>query len=65
MCKLDQEPKWRRGYIAMLAVEEAYRRRGIGMELVKKSIEVMRQIGCDEVCNLYSFSVHIIFYRLC
>lgn len=49
MCKLDQEPKWRRGYIAMLAVEEAYRRRGIGMELVKKSIEIMRQIGCDEV----------------
>uniref|UniRef100_A0AC34RKR3 N-acetyltransferase domain-containing protein n=1 Tax=Panagrolaimus sp. JU765 TaxID=591449 RepID=A0AC34RKR3_9BILA len=49
VCKLDQEPKWRRGYIAMLAVEEAYRRRGIGMELVKRSIEAMRQIGCDEV----------------
>uniref|UniRef100_A0A7E4V4C9 N-alpha-acetyltransferase 30 n=1 Tax=Panagrellus redivivus TaxID=6233 RepID=A0A7E4V4C9_PANRE len=49
VCKLDTEPKWRRGYIAMLAVEESYRRRGIGRQLVHKAIEAMREIGCDEV----------------
>jgi peptide alpha-N-acetyltransferase len=49
VCKLDHDPKWRRGYIAMLAVEQAYRRRGIGKMLVQRSIEVMREKGCDEV----------------
>uniref|UniRef100_A0A914YRF0 N-acetyltransferase domain-containing protein n=1 Tax=Panagrolaimus superbus TaxID=310955 RepID=A0A914YRF0_9BILA len=49
VCKLDHDVKWRRGYIAMLAVEQAYRRRGIGKMLVQRSIEVMREKGCDEV----------------
>ena len=38
-----------RGYIAMLAVNDKYRRYGIGTALVCRSIERMREIGCDEV----------------
>lgn len=38
-----------RGYIAMLAVNDAYRRHGLGTALVCRSIERMREIGCDEV----------------
>ena len=38
-----------RGYIAMLAVNNNYRRYGIGTALVCRSIERMREIGCDEV----------------
>ena len=66
VCKLDHDPKWRRGYIAMLAVEEAYRRRGIGKMLVQRSIEVMREKGCDEVSfyPFYCFTL-LILSRLC
>ena len=38
-----------RGYIAMLAVNDAFRRFGIGTALVCRSIERMREAGCDEV----------------
>mmetsp|Transcript_16009 Transcript_16009/g.49541 ORF Transcript_16009/g.49541 Transcript_16009/m.49541 type:complete len:235 (-) Transcript_16009:46-750(-) len=38
-----------RGYIGMLAVQNAYRRSGIGTALVCRSIERMRAMGCDEV----------------
>ena len=38
-----------RGYIAMLAVNNDYRRYGIGTALVCRSIERMRELGCDEV----------------
>jgi len=41
--------KTMRGYIAMLAVEKPYRKRGIATILVKKVIEEMRKAGCDEV----------------
>jgi peptide alpha-N-acetyltransferase len=38
-----------RGYIAMLAVNNEYRRTGIGTALVCRSIERMRGMGCQEV----------------
>lgn len=46
ICKLDER---RRGYIAMLAVDEKQRRKGIGSRLVAMAIITMRNIGCDEV----------------
>lgn len=39
----------KRGYIAMLAVKQDFRRKGIGKELVLKSIEQMRQSGAEEI----------------
>jgi peptide alpha-N-acetyltransferase len=38
-----------RGYIGMLAVAESYRHRGIASKLVCCAIDVMRELGCDEV----------------
>lgn len=38
-----------RGYIAMLAVAEAHRHRGIASKLVRRAIDVMRALDCDEV----------------
>lgn len=35
-------------YIAMLAVDSRFRKRGIGSALVKKSLHRMRELGCDE-----------------
>ncbi|VDP11192.1 unnamed protein product [Soboliphyme baturini] len=50
VCKLALHPKGtRRGYIAMLAVDQAYRRCGIASELVIKAITTMMQQECDEV----------------
>jgi len=50
VCKLDLHKKLaRRGYIAMLATDENYRRRGIGTHLVMKAIRVMVADDCDEV----------------
>lgn len=50
VCKLDQHKKIiRRGYIAMLAVDQRMRKRGIGKELVRRAIEAMDEQGCDEV----------------
>ena len=37
------------GYIAMLAVDQTYRKRGIGMKLVTIGIERMIADGCQEV----------------
>jgi peptide alpha-N-acetyltransferase len=39
----------KRGYIAMLAVDEKYRKRKIGGTLVKKAIEAMIEDTVDEV----------------
>lgn len=39
----------KRGYIAMLAVNENYRRKKIGSNLVKKAIIAMQQMEADEV----------------
>jgi len=50
VCKLDTHKKMiRRGYIAMLAIDKDYRRRGIGSHLVMKAIRAMVTDGCDEV----------------
>lgn len=42
-----------RGYIAMLAVREEYRGRGIATKLVRMAIDAMIERDADEVC-LYS-----------
>ncbi|XP_054758568.1 N-alpha-acetyltransferase 30-like [Lytechinus pictus] len=50
VCKLDVHKKMvRRGYIAMLAVDEEYRKRKLGSSLVKKAIRAMVRGECDEV----------------
>lgn len=38
-----------RGYIAMLSVNKNWRKRGVASTLVRRSIEVMKQHGVDEV----------------
>jgi len=50
VCKLDFHKKTtKRGYIAMLAVDENYRKRKIGATLVKNAIEAMIVEDADEV----------------
>mmetsp|Transcript_34154 Transcript_34154/g.38797 ORF Transcript_34154/g.38797 Transcript_34154/m.38797 type:complete len:163 (+) Transcript_34154:37-525(+) len=49
ICKLDDHRGRKRGYIAMLAVEKAYRGNKIGTALVNKALEIMKQMGADEV----------------
>nr|CAG4646301.1 EOG090X07BN [Macrothrix elegans] len=50
VCKLDLHKKVvRRGYIAMLAVDENYRQGKIGSNLVMKAIAAMVADGADEV----------------
>ncbi|VDO88619.1 unnamed protein product [Schistosoma margrebowiei] len=56
----------RKGYIAMLAVEENHRRIGIGSRLAQLAIELMIQDKCDEYhCTVFtfirSFSVMLLF----
>ncbi|PAA74723.1 hypothetical protein BOX15_Mlig015449g4 [Macrostomum lignano] len=48
--KLDQHRMGHlRGYIAMLAVEPAFRRRRIGSHLVRLALASLQQQGCTEV----------------
>jgi len=50
VCKLDVHKQInRRGYIAMLAVDENYRRQKIGSNLVLKSIKAMAAEDADEI----------------
>ena len=49
VCKADLENEVMQGYIAMLAVDSAYRNRGIGSKLVLKGIERMIEAGCKEI----------------
>ncbi len=49
VCKAEGEPGYMQGYIAMLAVDQAFRNRGIGSNLVKKGIERMIEAGCNEI----------------
>ena len=44
-----------RGYIAMLAVREEYRGKGIATGLVRMSIDKMIERGADEVCFFLPF----------
>ncbi|KAJ2782969.1 N-alpha-acetyltransferase 30 [Coemansia interrupta] len=45
----DERTSLMRGYIGMVAVDKAYRKRGIGRSLVVRAIEAMRGCGADEV----------------
>ena len=45
-----------RGYIAMLAVREEYRGKGIATELVRKTLDVMIERNADEVLQSLTFS---------
>jgi peptide alpha-N-acetyltransferase len=50
VCKLDFHRKvYKRGYIAMLAVDPRFRKRKIGSTLVRKAIEEMTAQDADEV----------------
>lgn len=50
VCKLDMHRNVvKRGYIAMLAVDKKYRKKGIGSKLVRKAIQVMINDNADEV----------------
>lgn len=59
VCKLDLHKKMvRRGYIAMLAVDENYRKKKIGSSLVLRAIKAMIEGDADEVINQNSFQIH-------
>ncbi len=49
VCKAEVENEMMQGYIAMLAVDQAYRNRGIGSRLVLKGIQRMIEVGCKEI----------------
>ncbi|GMT09242.1 hypothetical protein PFISCL1PPCAC_539 [Pristionchus fissidentatus] len=51
VCKMEKTLALKkiRGYIAMLAVDEAYRKMGVGTKLVHRTIELMVEEQCDEV----------------
>lgn len=50
VCKMDEHKTGAmRGYVAMLAVDKAQRKRGIGKWLVRRATQAMRDAGCDEV----------------
>ena len=49
VCKADNHNKVLRGYIAMLAVKQEFRRGGIGRCLVKQAIEAMKAHGVEEI----------------
>ena len=52
ICKIDDRAKdehaYKRGYIGMLAVDDEYRRRGIGTRLVEEAINKMVDMDCEE-----------------
>lgn len=49
LCKAEKSKRERmRGYIAMLAVDPAYRKRGLGSKLVVAAVQRMAE-ACDEV----------------
>ena len=57
VCKLDYHrgggrahAQCKRGYIAMLAVDERHRKRRVGSTLVRKAIRAMQAQDADEVC---------------
>ncbi|XP_074764999.1 N-alpha-acetyltransferase 30 isoform X2 [Athene noctua] len=67
VCKLDMHKKmFRRGYIAMLAVDSKYRRKGIGTNLVKKAIYAMVEGDCDEDSwHILCLFFHLLCYASC
>lgn len=53
MCGTDG----RRGYIYHLAVDEMYRKKGIGTELVNKVLENLKKITIDK-CHIFVFCIN-------
>ena len=49
VCKAEVERGIMRGYIAMLTVDEAYRKKGIAIQLVTNGLDRMEEAGCEEV----------------
>ncbi|KAM1058331.1 hypothetical protein ACFX13_023556 [Malus domestica] len=49
VCKMGEHRNTYRGYIAMLVVIKPYRGKGIATQLVTRSIQVMKESGCEEV----------------
>jgi len=49
VCKLEGEGDQMQGYMAMLAVDQDYRKRGIAQKLVTMVIDRMVEDGCKEV----------------
>jgi N-alpha-acetyltransferase 30 len=49
VCKADKHNTTLRGYIAMLAVKQEFRRAGIGRELVSQALAAMKEATVDEV----------------
>jgi len=47
--KMELHRGIQRGYIGMLAVDSAYRKRAIGSALVLKTVDAMKQRGVEEV----------------
>ncbi len=52
-----------RGYIAMLAVREEYRGKGVATKLVRMAVDVMIERDADEV--LVSLDLHRWLIELC
>ncbi|CAE7906382.1 MAK3 [Symbiodinium sp. KB8] len=48
VCRMEEHRGYMRGYIAMVAVDKAFRKQGIGSELAQRVIKHM-QTCCDEV----------------
>ena len=49
VCKIEGEGEGMHGYMAMLAVDKDYRKKGIGKKLVEMVIDRMVEDGCTEV----------------
>jgi N-alpha-acetyltransferase 30 len=49
VCKADEEHGVMKGYIAMLTVNNLYRKKGIGSHLAKLGIQRMIDAGCQEI----------------
>lgn len=65
VCKAGKprtKPGVLRGYIAMLVVDTAHRRKRLGSLLVASAVDKMRTLGCDEVrAQQANCQVHIAF----
>lgn len=49
VCKMEESGDIMQGYIAMLTVDENYRKKGLAMRLVTMGIDRMIAAGCQEV----------------
>jgi peptide alpha-N-acetyltransferase len=49
ICKAEMHKETFRGYIAMIAVDQTCRRRGLGTRLVQRALQAMLERRCEEV----------------